>query len=81
MKDSNFTRINLEELSKEPEEEGDYYLYRDRYWAIDKNGMGLIYGPVSYQCNKNRDIVELLIKGIKYPGRAIKFMSKVWIRR
>jgi len=55
----------------EPDEEGSYYLLKDRWWAVKEDHIVFCY-YTNPQCNKIRSIAERM-------NGEVKFINKVFI--
>jgi len=67
MKDSDFVRINIGELTR-PASSGIYRLIMGLWWIIDKDGKALIYKGSSIQANSDPLLNTQLISSKDHPG-------------
>ena len=67
MKNSDFTRINMGELTR-PARSGVYQLKMNLWWIIDKDGKALIYKGSSIQANSDPLLNTQLISSKDHPG-------------
>lgn len=79
MEDKDFTRINLEQLSKPPTKSGTYRVLVDHYWMVDINGMGLVYKKHSLQCNAIQGICTQILRATNHPAVYEKFYPIIYM--
>lgn len=67
LKESDFKKLKVEDVTRVPEKSGTYELLKNTYWVVTDDNCILLYRNYSRQCNLNKTIVEHLIKSIHYP--------------
>lgn len=80
MKESDFTKVPIEELTEVPKKCGFYELTANRWWAVTADDCLLFYRGASKQCNANKGIVERLLSSENHPAVKVVFLEAVWTR-
>ncbi len=79
MKESDFTKIPVDEVSKVPEKGGFYDVIKKHWWCIDKDKNILLYQGFARQCNSNSKIARVFIDREKHPAVEIMYLETVFL--
>lgn len=65
-KNSKMQQLKIEDHINPPECSGLFKIYYNNYWIVSPDGEHIYnYGGYSFQCNKNKNVVESLLKSYK----------------
>ncbi len=78
--EKDYTKIQINKVSAIPRHTGKYQLYHNWYWAVTEDNCILRFKNVSFQCNPNREVAEIVVNREGYPAERVEQLEHVWIK-
>lgn len=78
--DKGFKKIPIRSATALPKE-GIFEVVSGYWWAVTEDDCILIYDGFSRQCNRDKRVVDYLIKNTDHPGVVAKYIETVYLRK